>query len=563
MDYNMERNLSMEIHNSSVSYVDLEHAIIWGEQLMKQPSSCFSINYLKIIGLHNKEIVLDLKKAESYTPIYFIGHNGSYKSTVLEIIYAIFASYDAPSVMNDYEIDYYLEYTIHGRAVSINKKRNEYDLAIRIYSGEVQQLKAVNIGVLRRKLKKAGALPLRVISFYAGENDRIQKMSKHAMRGYKVKLNREVNDLIKNKKEEISLEHINKRYFHGDNELIPLLLIKAIGGREHARTLVKEKCHVESLIKITFSTELVLKGNKKGNKEALSVNETKMLLLRLFPEEKFEILKSPSKESSDYIISYDLIEEIDELSKVYKLYDFIASAFDGTTRIYMKSNEESNVIINDTQLSQGQRQWIKIIGLLSLVNDGDNLVLMDEPDAFMNPVWKYEFHETINAMLGGAAPGVNLIVTHDPLLINGVPKEQIRIFEKTDNEVLIQEPKDNTYGLGIDGILRSSYYGLATTYDQMTSEKYYRRMFLYSKAINNELTDKSEKRELYDLTKDLGSLPVFNTSIDYLYLDFLKAYEESELSQKKYLTSEEVKEKQATIEEILRDLFKEYLDEIH
>lgn len=516
------------------------------------------ICHLKIIGLHHKEIMLDLAGAESYTPIYFIGQNGSYKSTVIEIIYAIFASYDAPSVINKYGIDYELGYIIHGKKVLIIKQTENYSVTVNCLDEGFHSLKSVSIDVLRRNLKKWGVLPVRIISFYAGENDRIQRISKNALRGYKIKVNNIIKDIMDDKSVKIPLNYLHKRYFHGDNNLIPLLLVKAFNGGDNSRDVLKETCHVESLNEIVFFTELTMK-----NKKVLSVEKAEKVISGFFPYAKYEIVETPKKDTRDnprkyYRICYEFNKERDNLSDVYELYDFISFVFDGTIRTYFKTSEERDVIIDDTQLSQGQRQWIKIVGLLSLVNDEDSIVLMDEPDAFMNPVWKYQFHEIIKTVLGGACPGVNLIVTHDPLLINGVPKEQIRIFEKTGNEVLIQEPINDTYGLGIDGILRSSYYGLATTYDQETSQKYYKRMILYSKAINNELTDKSEKRELFDLTKELGSLPVFNSSIDYLYLDFLKAYEESDLAQKEYLTLEEVEEKKKTIQEILRNLFEGY-----
>ena len=60
---------------------------------------------------------------------------------------------------------------------------------------------------------------------------------------------------------------------------------------------------------------------------------------------------------------------------------------------------------------------------------------MDEPDAYMNPRWKYEIKETMDNSLRDAINTQAIVATHDPLVINGVPKEFIRIFTHNENLV--------------------------------------------------------------------------------------------------------------------------------
>lgn len=85
-------------------------------------------------------------------------------------------------------------------------------------------------------------------------------------------------------------------------------------------------------------------------------------------------------------------------------------------------------------MSEGQRQLIKILGMLGICKTEDCLVLMDEPDAYMNPRWKYDIKSTMDQSLKDAINAQAIIATHDPLVINGVPKEFIRIF--TQNKEL-------------------------------------------------------------------------------------------------------------------------------
>ncbi len=184
-----------------------------------------------------------------------------------------------------------------------------------------------------------------------------------------------------------------------------------------------------------------------------------------------------------------------------------------------------------SEMSEGQRQLIKILGMLGICKTEDCLVLMDEPDAYMNPRWKYEIKETMDNSLQDAVNTQAIVATHDPLVINGVPKEFIRIFTvmKASCQIMgitftkVIVPTEDTEGMGIDGLLQSEYYGLQTSYDKKSHQKFLRRQELYIKLINNSASE-DEKNELRSLTKEIGMLPLSYNSIDFLYDDFLSVY---------------------------------------
>lgn len=95
--------------------------------------------------------------------------------------------------------------------------------------------------------------------------------------------------------------------------------------------------------------------------------------------------------------------------------------------------------------------------------------------------------------------------THDPLVINGVPKEFIRIF--THNENLVSNngyyftkvivPTEDTEGMGIDGLLQSEYYGLSSVLDSETKDKMDEKHRLLIKKKDGTITD-NEKYKLLD-----------------------------------------------------------------
>lgn len=238
-----------------------------------------------------------------------------------------------------------------------------------------------------------------------------------------------------------------------------------------------------------------------------------------------------------------------------KLYSLFGTEYDVVVK-------KKDTIISCTDMSEGQRQLIKVLGMLGICKSEDCLILMDEPDAHMNPKWKYEIKNTMDTSIKNAINSQALIATHDPLVINGVDKEYIRIFmnesalnEKGErNEIRVIKPTESTEGMGIDGLLQSEYYGLKTSYDKKTTERFERRQTLYSKLINNEINI-DEKEELRTLTKEIGFMPVSYNSIDFLYDDFIKVFKNSELYYKEYLSYDEVQKRRKEIEEIITALY--------
>lgn len=200
--------------------------------------------------------------------------------------------------------------------------------------------------------------------------------------------------------------------------------------------------------------------------------------------------------------------------------------------------------------------------MLGVCKSEDTLVLMDEPDAHMNPKWKYELKHIIDECLADAINTQAIIATHDPLVINGVAKEYIRIFAHNSSLIAdhnwyftkVIEPDIDTAGMGIDGLLQSEYYGLRTSYDKESTDKFIRRQELYTKLINNEIKE-DEKVELKRLTKEIGMLPMSYNSIDFLYDDFISVFKRCELYKKEYLTYDEVLERREKIRRIISALY--------
>lgn len=250
------------------------------------------------------------------------------------------------------------------------------------------------------------------------------------------------------------------------------------------------------------------------------------------------------------------IDSIAILEFFEKLYSLFETRFEVTV-----TQGESNV--KCSEMSEGQRQLIKILGMLGICKTEDCLVLMDEPDAYMNPRWKYEIKETMDNSLRDAINTQAIVATHDPLVINGVPKEFIRIF--THNENLVSNngyyftkvivPTEDTEGMGIDGLLQSEYYGLSSVLDSETKDKMDEKHRLLIKKKDGTITD-NEKYKLLELTNDLENMSFTrNIPTDSYYDEYVAAMHKI-YSERPHvnLSAEDIAERNAKAEEILKGL---------
>lgn len=355
-----------------------------------------------------------------------------------------------------------------------------------------------------------------------------------------------------------------RKYNYCDEGMTPIYLASILCGQDSfEQNYLVNACHfdevqcVDMVINIDKVEGIFGRGRFEGDVP------TGLYYLTDFIDHRFTDLLRRGLLYSAAGKSYFEIKGIEKLGldsiAILEFFEKLYSLFDARFEVTVT---QGNSIVKCKSMSEGQRQLIKILGMLGICKTEDCLVLMDEPDAYMNPRWKYDIKSTMDQSLKDAVNAQAIIATHDPLVINGVPKEFIRIF--TQNKELesstgffitrVITPVEDTEGMGIDGLLQSEYYGLQTSYDQKSHKKFLRRQELYLKLIGGSATDE-EKAELREITRDLGLLPLSYNSIDFLYDDFLTVYKKCDLYSKEYLTYDQVLERRGKIKEIIEALY--------
>jgi hypothetical protein len=184
--------------------------------------------------------------------------------------------------------------------------------------------------------------------------------------------------------------------------------------------------------------------------------------------------------------------------------------------------ETDDGVLRIESVSQGTQSLLGWVGvLLQRLNDfytasGDSrrsrgnessslldqyaLVLMDEIDAHMHPVWQ----KLIVKSLRDLFPNAQFIATtHSPLVVSSLRKENIKLFSRDFNsrKVRVETPTSAFEGMRSDQILTSDLFGLQTTRSQETVEGIHRLSELLALKSRSD----TEERELKELRSTLDT----------------------------------------------------------
>lgn len=505
------------------------------------------------------DIVFDTVSGGSSTIL--IGENGAGKSTMIESVLNILMSFDSPTIEKQIDYDYSMEYEYAQKAIRIVKNEKNYRIEV---DGEFCE---GSYRKVRSFTKTHSVFPQRIIAFYSGANNKLLPQIKKMNARYTQRCRNTLESFLKvvSNESDQSLPSFPKRkYNYCDEGMTPIYLVAILCGQDSfEKDYLVNACRFNEIqcMNMVIDTDKV--ENIFGRGRFDGDMPTGLYYLTDFIDHRFTDLLRRGLLYSAAGKSYFEIKGLEKLGldsiAILEFFEKLYSLFDARFEVTVT---QGNSIVKCKSMSEGQRQLIKILGMLGICKTEDCLVLMDEPDAYMNPRWKYDIKSTMDRSLKDAINAQAIIATHDPLVINGVPKEFIRIF--TPNKELessagffvtrVITPVEDTEGMGIDGLLQSEYYGLQTSYDQKSHKKFLRRQELYLKLIGGSATD-GEKAELREITRDLGLLPLSYNSIDFLYDDFLTVYKKCDLYSQEYLTYDQVLERRGKIKEIIEALY--------
>lgn len=528
------------------------------------------IQYIKINGfkaLEDFEIYFNSRETGDSLAV-LIGENGAGKSTVLEAILRIFGSFYSNKIANEYRFDFEIKYMHAAKVVNMVCIDKKYKVKI-LENNRVIFDESGSLNAIKNKLnsKQLRIVPLRIVTFYSGVNNKFSPIVDTLEKPYAKSWRDDVINYIdfiyserpvENLSGESSYSRYDKRFIHCKDDLIPIYLISLLCGIDSScKAFLKEELAICDNLKMKIELNMKKWENLADDNPEAHLEKVLNVLSFVLDHyenkdrfmEDFHHTTSKTSLNNKFIISIDDNRLFNApQSLIYNFFERISVLFDAKVKVTING-------VDIMDYSEGQLQLIKIFGMLSICKNEECLVLLDEPDAHMNPKWKYYIRDYVQKAISGAVNTQIILATHDPLVINGMPKEDIKIFGKNnESKIQVFDPNNDTMGMGIDGLLQSEYYRLKTSYDQKTSDKYQERQLLYIKLINKEITDE-EKIKLKTLTKEIGALPVSNNTIDFLYDDFMSVFRKSEFYNKEYLEFDQIEERRRKIKEIISTLY--------
>jgi predicted ATP-dependent endonuclease of OLD family len=461
---------------------------------------------------------IDLDENELNTVL--LGQNATGKSNFIESLVLIFKYLDlskSGSTPRFPEFEYELKYKCREHNISIGCKKNTKSkkLAYEIYVDEKKQSYKSFFA------NKEMYLPKYVFIYYSGISNRLKDHFDENQRNFynKAKAKGVTKEDVEDFRRMFYVQLVHS-YF--------VLLAFYTFEEEKTKNFLSEYLNIENLESVLFKFQKP-EWQKKSNfqdefmwgadglvREFLG----KLWEISLAPIDVFEEYKESFRDSSnkqkEYLYLYiPTKEKLQELNRFYHTNTELFKALESTyisdlideVRVKVKKTNVNNKI-TFKELSEGEQQLLTVLGLLKFTKDKETLVLLDEPDTHLNPLWKWHYLDLLNDIYRSDSETESfdetthiIINTHDPLVIGGLKKEQIRIFRRNpDNGHIVADPAEkDPKGMGVAGILTSELFGLPTILDKETQSLLNRKRFLQGKLMRNDIT--TEEYEEYKIKK--------------------------------------------------------------
>lgn len=495
------------------------------------------IDYLSILSpfknIENVRVDFD----ESSLMTMIVGRNGSGKSNVLEALVIIFKNLDlGRSPEFAYEIKYTIGQAESERWVIVkadpsqSSLSKQYSIKSAHVDGKDEVGKAVPISKVKRDRDGASRyLPKYLFAYYSGPSDRLEThFLYHRTEFYK--------KLLENK---VDLGgHIRPLFyakpFHSQFVLLAFFL--AENSREE-QDFLRENLGIEGLDSVHFVMRRPdwVKAENRLEKFWGAGGVVRDFLDRLYPlalaplritrNETVSLTGRKIKNEFLHLFLPD-VESLREFSKGLSpdvFFKMLESTLlsdimsEVNVRVRVKSSPDA---LTFRELSEGEQQLLTVLGLLKFTGGEDSLFILDEPDTHLNPAWAAKYLKFVRDFVPNHRTSHLLMVTHHPLAIAELEKEQIQVMKRDASfRVHAGEPAESPRGMGYSGILTSDMFGLQTTLDYPTESLIRERQGLTEKQ--NLTAD--EARRLAVVDKELASLGFSVSHWDSEYSEFLQA----------------------------------------
>lgn len=485
------------------------------------------IDWLEIEDFKNlKKFRIDFDETQLTTVL--IGQNGTGKSNLFEALVLIFRALD---LNEEPPFAFRMRYLCRGQAVEVWTEAKAAKLGFRFKVGDTEYAKT------RFMDERISFLPQHVFAYYSGPSQRLAgTFEKHLEKFYRASTEGRADEL--------------RRLFlcRGVHSHFVMLAFYAFEDQT-SRKVLRDHLQVTGLDSVLFVLKKPHwykkpgrgrppKGTKAGDERFFGARGMVQEFLDHLWDSALAPMYHEESVRDDYRTQATKEERLFLFVKDQKALSALAKKFGEPKTFFanLETTELSDLIrevrirvqregmdgfLTFKELSEGEQQLLAVLGLLKFTQQDESLFLLDEPDTHLNPVWKLHYLKLLQDVVAPGDGSQLLIATHDPLVIGGLIKEQVRILVgDNDGRVRSQEPDIDPRGLGFAGLLKSELYGLRSTVDPETLSKLDRRYALYAKG---ETRTKRETQEMERLATELAELGFAREFRDPYFEEYIRA----------------------------------------
>ena len=246
----------------------------------------------------------------------------------------------------------------------------------------------------------------------------------------------------------------------------------------------------------------------------------------------------------------------DDADMFYALEALDVSDLIRSLNVWVTRENDASGDIEFSDLSDGERQLLMVMGLLRISRGKRVLFLLDEPDTHLNPHWQLSYLRLIEHWTGTAADAENshiVLTSHNPLTIAGLARNEVRVLhtDPASQQVLASAPFVDPRGLGVSGVL-TDIFGMPSTLDEPTQKKIDDR----NKLLRLRRLSVSQSQQLEVINEELRKLGFMYEERDELYREFLRKLDDVELADAEPLTPEQLAQRDETTSELIEQLLK-------
>lgn len=511
-----------------------------------------------------KQFEIDLDKNEMKTVL--LGQNATGKSNFMEALILIFKYLDlsTESKRQTPNFDYRIIYNIKDHVIEVELKSGNYTILV---DNEKQTFKS-----FFSSEHKAMYQPKYVFTYYSGLSNKLKEHFWDHQNNFYTKI---ISDDFK----ETELDPLRKLFYVQlvHSYFVLLAYFTHEEDEQESIKFLNDVLNIQDIESILFILKMPGWAENRIKKNPEDIFWTAKGLVRPFLDKLWELSLAPIYNDEKIRTDFDdydnqkrlylFLKGKDKLQELSKTYTSNTSLFKALESTYIskliaevrikvkKKNVDGSVTFKE--LSEGEQQLLTVLGLLKFTKDDDSLILLDEPDTHLNPIWKWRYLEFIDKVVDRPSSTQIIINTHDPLVIGSLKREEVRIFHSNkDGKVYTEQPELDPRSMSVAGILTSELFGLPSLMSKDVEDKLNRKRYLQTRLNSLNITNE-EKLEYQSLKDDLDSVGFYDISIDSRYTKFLELTSKHSIFQKSILTSEEEDE----LERISREVAEEIMQE--